>query len=548
MDDLDQSEIQISESSQDVDAYINYYGLTGDPFDSQKGLFFTTAQLEKSLRLFNYLARFSRKLVVVTGVTEAGKTSLLENFVNGQDESGIVCSFAALASDSPAQVLLEMAEQLNVPDLVGGESPEQLSQAIREYSLECLDHDNHCIVVIDDAELFEQPVLEQLYRLMVNEPGQRCGISLLLCGQPELISNVLQVVPADIAEKAVFHQPIIPFSCEEVSKYLHLHFIENAGQSKAPFSQNEFKTIFEQSEGLPGRINETAKQVLLAGMGGLLVGDEPANKKSKGFTFVVAGLLVAAGVGFLWWQSGNKQPEAVEIAAQSLVGQIERVAEASQDENAKLPLEQIFVEPAPEVEVAALIEESGIEEGDTKKVEAAEASVGKSDSNEIQSPPLEAAKVAPLVEVMPQPNMDEVKERAVATDALPEAAVEAALPVEAIPQSKTTSVAPEVPTSRLLQDAARILAFKPTDFTMQLLGSHKEESIKKILDKLPGDSQPMYFQKTHKGAPWYVLIYGDYPDRAAANAATTTLPRVLRSFKPWVRGVSGIQDTIKANQ
>lgn len=210
MDDLGQKEPQISESSQDVDAYINYYGLTGDPFDPQKSLFFTTAQLEKSLRLFNYLARFSRKLVVVTGVTGAGKTSLLENFVDGQDESDLVCSFAALASDSPTQVLLEIAEQLNVPDLLGDESPEQLSQAIREYSLECLDHDNHCIVVIDDAELFEQPVLEQLYQLMINAPGQRCGISLLLCGQPELINNVQRVVPADIIEKVVFHQSIPP--------------------------------------------------------------------------------------------------------------------------------------------------------------------------------------------------------------------------------------------------------------------------------------------------------------------------------------------------
>jgi len=103
MDDLDQSKPQISESYQDVDAYINYYGLIGDPFDPQKPLFFATAQLEKSLRLFNYLARFSRKLVVATGATGAGKTSLLENFVNGQEGTDQVCSFAALASDSPTR-------------------------------------------------------------------------------------------------------------------------------------------------------------------------------------------------------------------------------------------------------------------------------------------------------------------------------------------------------------------------------------------------------------------------------------------------------------
>lgn len=545
MDDLGQKEPQISESSQDVDAYINYYGLTGDPFDPQKSLFFTTAQLEKSLRLFNYLARFSRKLVVVTGVTGAGKTSLLENFVDGQDESDLVCSFAALASDSPKQVLLEIAEQLNVPDLLGDESPEQLSQAIREYSLECLDHDNHCIVVIDDAELFEQPVLEQLYQLMINAPGQRCGISLLLCGQPELINNVQRVVPADIIEKVVFHQPIPPFSFDEVSKYLHLHFIENAGQSKAPYSQNEYKTIFEQSEGLPGRINAVAKQTLLAGMGGLLVGGELAKKRSKGFVYIVAGLLLVAGVGFLWWQSGSKPPESRESAAQNLVGQIEREGEgeASSDENAELPLEKIFLEPDVEValtEVAPLTEESAIEEGGTKKLEETEASVGKADGNVTQQSPFGIAKES-TKDVAAPANLDEIEARAVATHVLPLVAAEVAPPVEAVPK-------PDVAASRLQEDTARILAFKPTGFTMQLLGSHKEESIKKILDKLPGDSKPMYFQKTHKGAPWYVLIYGNYPDRDAANAAATTLPKALKGFKPWVRGVSGIQDSIKASQ
>lgn len=543
MDDLGQKEPQISESSQDVDAYINYYGLTGDPFDSQKSLFFTTAQLEKSLRLFNYLARFSRKLVVATGVTGAGKTSLLENFVDGQDESGLVCSFAALASDSPTQVLLEIAEQLNVPDLLGGESPEQLSQAIREYSLACLDHDNHCIVVIDDAELFEQPVLEQLYQLTINAPGQRCGISLLLCGQPELINNVQRVVPADIIEKVVFHQPIPPFSYDEVSKYLHLHFIENAGQSKAPFSQNEFKTIFEQSEGLPGRINTIAKQTLLAGMGGLLAGDELAKKRPKGFAFIVAGLLLAAGVGFLWWQSGSKQPESLEPATQNLVGQIEREGEASSDENAELPLEKIFLEPDVEVaanDAAPLTEESAVEEGNTKKLEEAKVSVGKTDGNVTQQSPLGSAKES-TIDVEAPADLDEIEERAVVTHVLPLVVAEVAPPVAAAPK-------PDVAASRLQQDTARILAFKPTGFTMQLLGSHKEESIKKILDKLPGDSKPMYFQKTHKGAPWYVLIYGNYPDRATANAAATTLPKALTGFKPWVRGVSGIQDTIKASQ
>ena len=93
MSDLDQQGLQSQGVSQDADAYINYYGLTGDPFNPENALFFTSAQLEKLLRLFNYLARFSRKLVVVTGSSGVGKTTLLENFVNQQSEQDLVCFF-----------------------------------------------------------------------------------------------------------------------------------------------------------------------------------------------------------------------------------------------------------------------------------------------------------------------------------------------------------------------------------------------------------------------------------------------------------------------
>jgi len=445
-----------------------------------------------------------------------------------------------------------MAEQLSVPDLVGGETPEQLSQAIREYSLESLNHDSHCIVVIDDADLFEQPVLEQLYQLLLNEPGQRCGISLLLCGQPELMANVQQVVPADVVEKAIFHQPITPFSCEEVSKYLHLYFSENAGLNKAPFSQNEYKAIFEQSEGLPGRINDAAKQVLLAGMGGLLINEEPAKTKPKSFAVVLAGLLVVAGAGFLWWQNAGEQSQTTEIAAQNLVGQIERDKEISNERAIDTSAEQIFFETASEgetleSEVESLAEESPSEDKSLERVEEVIASVEESAGNEIQPPQVASIKV-PMIDMVVQPEMEEVKERAVVTHVLPGKVIEVA---KSLDQSEPLSASPAAtgaPSSRLAQDMASILTFKSTDFTMQLLGSHKEESIQKILDKLPGESKSMYFQKTRQGAPWYVLIYGNYPDRDSANAATSTLPNELKGFKPWVRGVSGIQDTIKENK
>jgi len=545
MSDLDQQDLENQGASQGVDAYINYYGFTGDPFGPESTLFFTSPQIEKLLRLFNYLARFSRKLVLLTGANESGKTALLEHFVNEQER---VCFFTALNTDAPKQVLVEISEQLNIPDLAGNESPEQLIKAIRDYSLEQLDYDKNCMVVIDNAHLFDQEVLEQLYQLTLNGEEQRCAISLLLCGEPELFNQVQLVVPRDVAEKTIFHQKISALSDDEVAQYLRMHFSENAGQSKPPFSQAEYQQVFDQSKGLPGRVNEVAKQVLTAGMAGLLVSSESPDKKSKSFVGILAVILVMIGSGFFWW-TNNEEAPAKEIAVnQAMVGQIERSAEeVASAEVEEVSEKQLFDEPeaeqvdsasgfganekaAQDTSLSAVVKESEVE------AKAATETVDV-ERDEFNAPAPKAAG-----EAIAKPEVDQVVEqRTVATNALVGAVEEEKPATDVVVQKAEQS-------TRLAQDTTRILAFPSSEYTMQLLGSKKEESIHKVMAKLPDDTNLMYFEKTHKDAPWFVLIYGHYADREAANVATTKMPAALKGVKPWIRGMSGVQDTIKAQQ
>jgi septal ring-binding cell division protein DamX len=44
-----------------------------------------------------------------------------------------------------------------------------------------------------------------------------------------------------------------------------------------------------------------------------------------------------------------------------------------------------------------------------------------------------------------------------------------------------------------------------------------------------------------RGTERIAILYGEYPDRAAAARAITTLPKTLRDGKPIVRSVGGIR-------
>lgn len=543
MSDLDQQGLQSQGVSQDADAYINYYGLTGDPFNPENALFFTSAQLEKLLRLFNYLARFSRKLVVVTGSSGVGKTTLLENFVNQQSEQDLVCFFSALSSDSPKQVLFEIAEQLEVPHCGEQATVEQLVSAIRDYSLECQGRDHYCMVVIDDAHLFDVTVLKQLYQLAVHDPEHRSAISFLLSGQPELLSHVQGVVPAEASEKTLFHQQLAPLSFDEVIQYLQMYFSENAGQNKPPFSQLQYQKIFEQSEGIPGRINETTTELLTAGMAGLLDNPQRTDKKSKNFVGLLVTILVLIGAGFFWWQINDQPLPSDDLANQNMVGQIVRAVELPADEE-ELPSEQIFADPEVVIEVESpeqTLQNSEISEQQTAGVDDSL----ESNATATVAENLPGKVLEPLKSTVESSGPEQlVNKRQVATHSLADKVLEEEPAVERV--SPIVSQLTEA--TRLEQDTARILAVTSTDYTMQLLGSHKEESIQTMLAKMPDDNNLMYFKKTHKGAPWYVLIYGHYAGRSEANAAAQQLPAALKGVKPWIRRVSAIQETIKANQ
>ena len=96
------------------------------------------------------------------------------------------------------------------------------------------------------------------------------------------------------------------------------------------------------------------------------------------------------------------------------------------------------------------------------------------------------------------------------------------------------------------EDEQQILAFAPTDYTIQLMGSHTYDRIDQLMTTVAEDEQFMLFETTHKNAPWVVLIYGHYQDRQKAVEAESKLPPDLRKLnKPWIRRVVGIQKVLR---
>ncbi|MBT8146983.1 MAG: SPOR domain-containing protein, partial [Gammaproteobacteria bacterium] len=93
-----------------------------------------------------------------------------------------------------------------------------------------------------------------------------------------------------------------------------------------------------------------------------------------------------------------------------------------------------------------------------------------------------------------------------------------------------------------------LLAKSPDSYTLQLLGSHSEASVKQFIASNRAAAELSYFESRHEDRPWFVVVHGSYSDRSAAREAIDRLPPVLRELQPWARNLSDIQADIRSHR
>jgi len=90
-------------------------------------------------------------------------------------------------------------------------------------------------------------------------------------------------------------------------------------------------------------------------------------------------------------------------------------------------------------------------------------------------------------------------------------------------------------------DEKWILSQNDNFYTLQLIGGSKKSSVLNYINRHNLKSDTHIFSTTRKGKPWFSVIYKSYPTRRLANAASTSLPKVLKQSQPWVRKFSQIK-------
>ncbi len=113
------------------------------------------------------------------------------------------------------------------------------------------------------------------------------------------------------------------------------------------------------------------------------------------------------------------------------------------------------------------------------------------------------------------------------------------------PAVKTTNNEPSIAG---VKGEAWLRIQKDSEVLLQILGTHDQQALAKILTQNTMGNDVAWFTTVHVGEPWYVLVKGPYKNRAIATTSIASLPEAIKKRKPWPRTVASVKKAMDEAQ
>jgi type II secretory pathway predicted ATPase ExeA len=228
-----------------------YYGFTRAPFaktiETDK-LFATVGQKELTARL-TYLVR-ERGCGLVTGEIGSGKSTAVRAFTNPTTGSmGLYRELLLTLGHEPP---------FSKPRMVS-----RIRTALADLRI---NKRRTPLVIIDEAHLLTQPMLEELRLLFSDKMDSESLATLVLVGHPDLRRTLHLSVNEAFYQRLAMRYHLGSLDLQETIGYVR-HHVKVAGYNAGQlFTDDAITRIFEYTKGLPRRINQLCHTALMAGL------------------------------------------------------------------------------------------------------------------------------------------------------------------------------------------------------------------------------------------------------------------------------------------
>lgn len=533
---------------------------------NDSAVFYPGKQHGKHLDLLLHLSRYSNLLLTIIGPQGSGKTHL-KNRMTQQLDSGVVATQVNAAKVATAgQLLPFIAHSLNLEIPAKADTALYLEE-IRNYSAMLNEDGGSCLILVDNAEQLEQDALSLLLDLATtSSDNKRPHIALF--GRQELFDKLHRKENQARFESVGHHLPLEAFTEVEARGYLE-HRCHSVGMDSLPLDDQQFHRVYKASLGWPGALNQALKDELLMAESKQAptppqaikktAEKKAAKKQRKALALpriplwsILVGALVLAGMilGFLYQDKlgPSSTPDmslisrSQEIRTEAWQARPSSTATSQPSENLPpiTPVETAI--ETPDSTPPPVIPEPQAAMTEPRQAEPApQTQLDLPDDRPSQAAQTPASPTPALAQSTPTQPAPATPAPAQSTPAQPAAPATPPRVTAPVAQAPTTAAPYRNQGARR---EAMLMEKPPQHFTLQMMGSLDEASVRSFIQAQSRPADFSYFEGRYQGRPWYVVVYGDYANRDAALAAIQNLPASLRNQRPWARTFQSVQSDI----
>lgn len=246
--------------------YQTYWRLKQKPFENAADpRFYYPAESHQAAMLkLRYAVENRRGAGLLVGPSGSGKTlvaTMLRGSLGEQNTPFVHLVFPQMSS---ADLLAYLADELD-GDGCPAETPSVQSSVhrIERFLSDNVARERHAVVAIDEAQLINDAQTLEALRLLLNfEPNGTPALTLLLVGQPSLLTTVERMPHWE--ERLGVKCLLRPFNESETAAYVE-HRLRVAGSSRSIVEPDALPTLQELTNGIARRINRLCDLALLVG-------------------------------------------------------------------------------------------------------------------------------------------------------------------------------------------------------------------------------------------------------------------------------------------
>ncbi len=243
--------------------YLTFFGFREKPFNltPDPKFLYLNASYREALAALRYGINERKGFVSLIGEAGTGKTTLLRRLLAelGADVRSVLILNPAVDFD---ELLVFILTDLGHPPAPG--TPKlQLLQALNAELLDTLARGGNVVVLIDEAQDFSIPVLEELRLLSNLETAKEKILQFVLAGQPELDGMLARPELRQLRQRIAVPARLRPLGKGEVAAYVAARISAAGGDARGIFAPAALRQLYQFSRGVPRLVNVACDSALV---------------------------------------------------------------------------------------------------------------------------------------------------------------------------------------------------------------------------------------------------------------------------------------------